>query len=406
MTGAKRKSEVRGLAKRHSQHVRFVVGSESCLACSERGTSPPTSGPTGRRNLPPGHSLRSLGGPTSVVATLTSHRSLESCRFPQVRRTGWGKGPCDWSEEEVGVRGLVSDSQHVRFVVGNSLPRMLGEEERAPYLRPYGPQEPSPRTLASLAGGTDLRGRNPRKAGQSLRSLGGPTSVISPPQATVRWSPVGSPRSEGPAGGKVPATGAKRKSEVRGLVKRHSQHVRFVVGNESCLACAERRTSPSTSDPARSQEPSPRTLHFVPLGRPTSVVSTPAKLDTRCARWGGRSPSRNPRKSRTLASLVGGTDLHGLPPQRTASVNVGSPRSGGPAGGKVPATEAKRKSEVRGLAKRHRQHVRFVVRNGAPPVCRNGDSVIVVGCNCPLQTEFLCQSLRPFPKLPMQRKPS
>ena len=38
---------------------------------------------------------------------------------------------------------------------------MLGEKNEPPYLRPYGPQEPSPRTLASLVGGTDPRHRNP-----------------------------------------------------------------------------------------------------------------------------------------------------------------------------------------------------------------------------------------------------
>ncbi len=46
---------------------------------------------------------------------------------------------------------------------------------------------------------------------------------------------VGSPRTEGPSGGKVPAAGAKRRLEVRGLVKRHRLHFVDLWHNESQL---------------------------------------------------------------------------------------------------------------------------------------------------------------------------
>ena len=291
MTGAKRKSEVRGLAKRHSQHVRFVVGNESCLACSERGTSPPTSGPTGRRNLPPGHSLRSLGGPTSVVATPAEHRSV-IVGSPRSEGPAGGKVPATGAKRKSEVRGLAKrHRQHVRFVVGNESCLACSERGTSPPTSPRR-REPSPDTRFARWGDRPPWSQPPQ---DRRRSLSVPL------------------RSEGPRG-KVPATS---EAEVggKGAAKRHRQHVRFVVGNESALHArrGERAPLPPT---LRAQEPSPRTLHFVPLGRPTSVVSTPAKPDTRCARWGDRSPSRNPRKSRTLASLVGGTDLRGLNPRR------------------------------------------------------------------------------------------
>ncbi len=52
----------------------------------------------------------------------------------------------------------------------------------------------------------------------------------------------------------------------------------------------------------RRWDPSPRALHSVPLGGPTSVVATAE--NTRFARWGDRPRSATPK--RTLASLVGG----------------------------------------------------------------------------------------------------
>ncbi len=76
-----------------------------------------------------------------------------------------------------------------------SLRCMLGEENEPPYLRPCGPQEPSPRTLHFVP-------------------LGGPTSVVATPAALGSLAavvatpapgrrPVGSPRAAGPTGGKV-----------------------------------------------------------------------------------------------------------------------------------------------------------------------------------------------------------
>ena len=56
-----------------------------------------------------------------------------------------------------------------------------------------------------------------------LRSAGG-TDRDGPGVRNRLTGYVGSPRAEGPAGGKVPAAGAQRRSEVRGLVERHRRH--------------------------------------------------------------------------------------------------------------------------------------------------------------------------------------
>ncbi len=244
---------------------------------------------------------------------------------------------------------------------------MLGEENRAGSHARRGERAPLPPPLSGAgtfppgaplrsAGGTDFRGRNPRTA-------------------TGMSDIVGSPRTEGPTGGKVPATAAKRRSEVRGLVKRHRRHVRPVVANGVWVACSERRTAlghmlgegneppfpPPSGDgshpPGRSlrslggptpssQPPQNQTLRFVPLGGPTSVSQPPQNPRNRVARRGTDFRGRNPRTATGMSDIVG------------------SPRTEGPTGGKVPATAAKRRSEVRGLVKRHRRHVRPVVANG------------------------------------------
>ncbi len=48
------------------------------------GNEPPYPSPSGDGSLPPGHSLRSLGGPTPVGATPADDRDV-CCRFPQAR---------------------------------------------------------------------------------------------------------------------------------------------------------------------------------------------------------------------------------------------------------------------------------------------------------------------------------
>ena len=125
---------------------------------------------------------------------------------------------------------------------------------------------PSPRALASLVGGTDRVGRaisfrwgdRPVDRFTSLRSLGGPT---------VRSGlVVGSPRAGGPSGGKVPAAGAKRRPEVRGLVKRHRWHLVGRFGVCAWVACSEGGASPPT--------------HRFAMG--------PFPPGTRFARWGDR----------------------------------------------------------------------------------------------------------------------
>ena len=82
----------------------------------------------------------------------------------------------------------------------------------------------------------------------------------------------------------------------------------------------------------------PRTLHFVAAGT-DPVIATP-EPNIRFARSEDRPRQSQPPTAQGWAG------------------SVGSPRAAGPPGGKVPATEAKRKSEVRGPAKRHRQHDR------------------------------------------------
>ena len=134
--------------------------------------------------------------------------------------------------------------------------------------------------------------------------------------------------------------------------RRGEPGLRCMLGekNQVCVACSERRTSPP-SRRLRRRVPSPRPLHFVPLGGPTSVVATPERI------------AQSLPYRRSLRSVGAPTSVVATPAR--AGVLSVPPGPKVPFGGKVPATEAKRRSEVRGPAKRHRQHVRGIVEKGA-----------------------------------------
>ena len=98
--------------------------------------------------------------------------------------------------------------------------RMPGGENEPPFPPPFGDGSRPPGRSTSFRWGDRPRNRNPRQ-------IRGRANVLSVPPGPSGPSPeLRSGR------GKVPATEAKRKAEVRGLVKRHRRHVRAAVGTE------------------------------------------------------------------------------------------------------------------------------------------------------------------------------
>ncbi len=109
-----------------------------------------------------------------------------------------------------------------------ALNRMLGEENEPPYLRPCGPQEPSPDAPLRSAGGTDLRSSNRHRNTRFARR--GPISAFAAPAAHGSFAvvtatpaahatgPVGSPRPIRADRGKGVTFGhvAERRAVLRG----------------------------------------------------------------------------------------------------------------------------------------------------------------------------------------------
>ena len=116
---------------------------------------------------------------------------------------------------------------------------MPGEEIEPPLPTAFRRWVPSPQTLhfVPLGGPTSVVA-TPAKPAQSLRSLGGPTSVVATATTNVRSERCRFPQArQGRPGRKGVTYGhvAERLAVLRGLVKRHRQHVRVVVGNQTWM---------------------------------------------------------------------------------------------------------------------------------------------------------------------------